>query len=97
MWASNIGFENIEWAIVVHNCEPHYLPQLQEMFKDDKNVIVKELNNDEHTPSSPRNYGIELITAPYVGFLDADDSFIDNCLEVVVGEIQDTKAQALCF
>ena len=57
MRQQTIGFENIEWVIVVHNCESHYLPQMQEMFKDDKNVIVEELNNDEHTPSSPRNYG----------------------------------------
>ena len=56
MRQQTIGFENIEWVIVVHNCEPQYLPQLQEMFKDDKNVTVKELNNEAKTPSSPRNY-----------------------------------------
>jgi hypothetical protein len=25
MRCQTIGFENIEWIIVVHNCQPHYL------------------------------------------------------------------------
>ena len=37
MRSQTIGFENIEWIIVVHNCQPHYLPLLTEMFKDDAN------------------------------------------------------------
>lgn len=36
MRAQTIGFERIEWIIVVHNSEPHYMPTLTEMFKDDK-------------------------------------------------------------
>lgn len=35
MRQQTIGFENVELVIVVHNSEPQYLPQLQEMFKDD--------------------------------------------------------------
>ncbi len=97
MRQQTIGFENIEWVIVVHNCEPQYLPQLQEMFKDDKNVIVKELNNEAKTPSSPRNYGMLSVTAPYLGFLDADDSYTPNCLEETVRNMQETDAQVVCF
>ena len=36
MRAQTIGFEHIEWIIVVHNSEPHYMPVLTEMFMDDK-------------------------------------------------------------
>lgn len=50
MRAQTIGFENVEWVVVVHNCEPQYLPRLQAMFSGDKNVIVKELNNEATTP-----------------------------------------------
>ena len=74
MRAQTLGFENIEWIIVVHNCKPHYLPLLTEMFKDDKNVIIKELNDDFHSPASPRNHGMKFVTGPYLGFLDGDDS-----------------------
>ena len=42
MRRQTIGFERIEWIIVVHNCEPHYYPELQAMFKDDPNVVLKE-------------------------------------------------------
>jgi len=97
MRQQTIGFENIEWVIVVHNCEPQYLPQLQEMFKDDKNVTVKELNNEAKTPSSPRNYGMMFTTAPYLGFLDGDDSYTLNCLEETVRNMQETDAQVVCF
>jgi hypothetical protein len=43
MRGQTLWFENIEWIIVVHNSKPHYLPLLIDMFKDDKNVIIKEL------------------------------------------------------
>lgn len=97
MRQQTIGFENTEWIIVAHNCEPQYLPQLQEMFKDDKNVIVKELNNEAKTPSSPRNYGMTLATAPYLGFLDGDDSYTPNCLEETIRNMQETDSQIVCF
>jgi glycosyltransferase involved in cell wall biosynthesis len=74
MRAQTIGFENIEWIIVAHNCDEGYQEQLTRMFSTDDNVIIKELRDEHHTPSSPRNHGTELVTAQYVGYLDADDS-----------------------
>lgn len=92
-----IGFENIEWIIVVHNCQPHYLPLLTEMFKDDKNVILKELNDGIHSPATPRNHGLLFVTGPYVGFLDGDDSYTLDCLEVVSREMKETQSQVVTF
>ena len=97
MRCQTIGFENVEWIIVVHNCKPHYLPQLTEMFRDDANVIIKELNDGKHTPATPRNHGLDFVTAPYIGFLDGDDSYTPDCLEVVCREIKDTKADVVTF
>ena len=97
MRQQSIGFENIEWIIVAHNCEPHYMPLLTEMFKDDGNVVVKELRDNYRSPSTPRNYGLELVTTPYVGFLDGDDSYTLDCLEVVRHEMMETKAQVVTF
>ena len=87
MRGQTLGFENIEWIIVVHNSKPHYLPLLTEMFKDDKNVIIKELHDDFHSPASPRNHGMQFVTGPYLGFLDGDDSYTPDCLEVVSREM----------
>ena len=87
MRCQSIGFNNIEWIIVVHNCEPTYLPCLMEMFKNDSNVIIKELNDGMHTPATPRNHGMQFVTGPYLGFLDGDDSYTPDCLEVVSREM----------
>ena len=97
MRAQTIGFENIQWIIVVHNCEAGYMEQLTEMFKDDTNVLIKELNDEHKTPSSPRNHGTEVVTAPYVGYLDADDSYLPDCLEVAIREAIDTRSQMVWF
>ena len=95
--AQTIGFENIEWIIVVHNCESGYMEKLNVIFKDDDNVILKELNNDAQTPSSPRNCGTKLVTSPYIGYLDADDGYLPNCLEVAVREAIETESQVVWF
>ena len=68
MKSQTIGFENIQGIVIAHNCEPHYLPALQEMLGKHDNVIVRGLDNDIHTPSSPRNYGMQFATAPYLVF-----------------------------
>ena len=97
MRCQTIGFENIEWIIVVHNSKPHYFPLVTEMFKNDKNVIVKELNDDMHSPASPRNHGMQFVTSSYLGFLDADDSYTPDCLEVVRREMIETQSQVVTF
>ena len=97
MKSQTIGFENIQWIVIAHNCEPHYLPALQEMLGQHDNVIVRGLDNDVHTPSSPRNYGMQFATAPYIGFLDADDSYTVHCLEEAYNNIRETKSDVLIF
>jgi glycosyltransferase involved in cell wall biosynthesis len=97
MRCQTIGFENIEWIIVVHNCKPLYLPLLTDLFKNDKNVIIKELNDGKFSPAMPRNHGLLFVTAPYVGFLDGDDSYTPDCLEVVCREMAETQSQVVTF
>ena len=87
-----IGFEKIEWIIVLHNCEPQYYPMLKEMFADDSNVVLSVLNDNFRTPSAPRNHGIKQATAPVLGFLDGDDRYTENCLETVVRELEETDS-----
>ena len=97
MRRQTIGFTNIQWIIVVHNSEPHYFHTLQKMFRNDTNVIIKNLNDGIQSPSAPRNYGVTLATAPYIGFLDGDDSYRENCLEEAVNALDKTNAQLVCF
>ena len=97
MLAQTIGFEKIQWIVVVHNCEPQYLPLLKERLGQYPNVILTELNNDAKTPSSPRNHGVRLATAPYVGYLDGDDSYHPTCLAECVRNARETDSQVVCF
>lgn len=97
MKAQTIGFENIQWILIVHNCESHYLPTLQQMLGAYDNVVIRELNNDAKTPSSPRNYGVKLATADYIGYLDGDDIYMPKCLEVAVREARETHSQVVTF
>lgn len=92
MRRQTIGFENIEWIIVVHNCKTGYWSRLREMFSKDANVKLYELNNDCRTPSSPRNYGLQHVTAPFIGLLDGDDCYTENCIEEVLRNADETDS-----
>lgn len=97
MRAQTIGFENVEWIIVLHNCDKGYRETLSAMFEADANVMLKELNNEACTPSSPRNYGTGFATAPYVGYLDGDDIYLPSCLEVTLREAIETGSDIVWF
>ena len=92
-----IGFENIQWIVVLHNCDSGYKETLSEMFKNDRNVVLEELLDDAKTPSSPRNHGTRLATAPYIGYLDGDDQYTPECLEIAAHEARETKSQMVWF
>ena len=95
--AQTIGFENIQWIIVLHNCEEQYLTEVPKMFQGCDNVLTPVLNNDAKTPSSPRNHGLTFATAPYIAYLDGDDSFTPQCFEAVLDEFEKSHAQVVCF
>ena len=92
-----IGFDRIQWIVVVHNCRPGTLDELRALLGGCPNVILVPLENDAKTPSSPRNYGMTFATAKYVGFLDGDDSYKPDCLAECVRNAEETNAQVVCF
>lgn len=92
-----IGFENIEWIVVMHNCEKHFIDGVKALVDRYENVKVKELNNSAHTPSSPRNFGLKEATSDYIGFLDADDSYRCNAIEKILYYLKTSDAQMVVF
>lgn len=58
-----LGFDNIQWIVVLHNTKMEYKSAVHELLDGHGNVILKELDNDIHTPSSPRNFGMKFATA----------------------------------
>ncbi len=90
-------FEKMEWVVVVHNSKDEYLKGVQEIVKGYDNVKILPLNNDYHTPSSPRNYGIDHMQGRYVGFLDADDTYTPDCIEKALTPLKEEQAQVAVF
>ena len=93
----SMGIDNIEWIIVLHNCEQQYIDAVKEKVKPYKSVLTPVLNDDARTPSSPRNYGLTMATGEYIGFLDGDDSYLPTCLETALKNIKSSKSDILCF
>lgn len=91
------GFENIEWVIVVHNSEDSYYNDVMERLGKCPNVIIDRIANKIHTPSSPRNRGLELATGQCVAFLDGDDKFREDAIEKIVDAYERTEAQVIVF
>lgn len=92
-----LGFENIEWVVVVHNSEQEYLDGVRKTVEGCDNVKVYVLNNEKRTPSSPRNYGIERVNGTYIGFLDADDTYTPECCKKVTDYLVANDAQVAVF
>ena len=92
-----IGFNNIQWIVILHNCEADNEAVAHKYLDKYDNVIVESIHNDHRTPSSPRNYGMQYATADYIGFLDADDSYTTDCLGTVVSAMETEKVQMAWF
>ncbi|MBQ0041797.1 MAG: GH3 auxin-responsive promoter family protein [Lachnospiraceae bacterium] len=92
-----LGFSKIEWIIVLHNCEDKYIQGVQEMTKEYENIKTFVLNNNVHSASSPRNYGMKMASAKYIGFLDGDDSYTPGCLKTVLLHMKKSGAQVTWF
>lgn len=93
----SIGFENIEWIIVFHNCEQKYIDDVRELLKNHDNVVMKELRNEARTASSPRNYALPFVTSPYIMFLDSDDTYYPRTIEVCLEKMEEHNPQIVIF
>lgn len=92
-----LGFDKIEWVVVIHNSEKHYLDEVRELTSGYENVKIYELNNDARTPSSPRNYALDHCTGKYVAFMDSDDSFDVTAMKEITEALESTGAQIASF
>jgi len=92
-----LGFEKIEWVVVIHNSEKHYFDDVQDVVKGCENVKVFELHNDVRSPSSPRNYALDHCTGKYIAFMDSDDRFNLTALKEISDVLESTNAQMATF
>jgi len=97
MKAQTIGFENIEWIIVVHNTSEEYEKSIFSLLSGYSNVKLHTLHDKYSSPSSPRNYGLDLVSTDFIGFLDSDDKYTPDCLEVALSNIILTNSDICVF
>lgn len=97
MLKQTYGFENIEWIVVLHNCNDATKAYVSELLDTYENVILEVLDNEIYTPSSPRNYAFPLAHGEFVGYLDADDAYTPACLERALEAIERNDADIVSF
>lgn len=92
-----VGFENIEWIIVLHDEKEKSYDLLKEIVGEQENVKIYKLNNGIQAASSPRNYALKKATGRYIGFLDADDAYMPQTCKKVIDNLLTYKAQMAVF
>ena len=87
-------------VIVVDDASPDHgrtlskLQELQERFRDKTHIEIIALKNNSG-PSVARNAGWETATQPYIAFLDADDAWHPQKLEIQYGWMKEHPEIAL--
>ena len=93
-----LGFENIEWIVVIHNSKEEYERQVIELLKGYDNVKTEILHDSSfRSPSTPRNRGLDLATGEFIGLLDGDDMYTPECLKTALRHIKRTGADFCVF
>ena len=95
--AQTLGFEHIEWVVVVHNSSEESIKSIHAMTQAYPNVSVYMLRDTYKTVAAPRNHGLERATGTYIGFLDQDDWFESDCYEKALRHIRETEADIVAF
>lgn len=85
-----LGSESIEYFIIDDGSNDSTKKIVKSYSENHKNIILIELNENTGSPGTPRNIGIELATAPYITFLDADDWLHPEGLEHLYNILEKT-------
>ncbi|MFT8322996.1 MAG: glycosyltransferase family 2 protein [Bacillus sp. (in: firmicutes)] len=86
----SIGHQKIEYILVDDGSVDNTRNILLDYAANYPSIILAFLKKNTGTPASPRNLGIQLATAPYLTFLDADDWFEKSGLEKLYSVLEDT-------
>lgn len=83
----------IDWEmLIVDDCSTDNSRQVVEQYiKTDSRIRYFRTKSPSGSPSDPRNIGIKTATGRYVAFLDSDDLWVPNKLELQVPLFSDDK------
>ena len=88
-----IGFDNIQ-VIFVDDCSTDSSwEQVQQYAEQYPNVLALRLKENSGGCGEPRNEGMKHVQAPYVMFLDPDDTFSEDACQVLYNEAESSGAE----
>ena len=93
----NQTFNNYELIICDDGSTDNTINIIEEIFNDNKNIQCKLIRNKHKGPGAARNECIKHATGNWISFLDSDDLWEKNKLEVVVGVINKNKSKNFIF
>ncbi|MBS4172914.1 glycosyltransferase family 2 protein [Bacillus sp. FJAT-49736] len=85
-----IGIDNIEYILIDDGSKDDSRDILLEYSSKYENITVVFLRSNTGTPGYPRNIGLQLSTAKYIIFLDADDWLEPAGLQVLYNILEET-------
>ena len=81
-------------VIVVNDGSTDDGPRLVKAIGDER---VQLIHQENQGPGNARNRGLRVAKAPYIAFLDADDEWLPNFLEVTLRHLKQHPDCALCL
>ena len=88
-----IGFDNIQ-VIFVDDCSTDgSWEQVQQYAEQYPNVMALRLQENSGGCGEPRNEGMKHVQAPYVMFLDPDDTFSEDACQILYNEVESSGAE----
>lgn len=86
-----IGFKNIQY-IIVDDCSTDGTAEIINRYASEyKNITFVSLDKNNGSPGLPRNIGIELASAKYITFLDADDWLDHSGIESLYNILEESN------
>ena len=85
----NQTYKNFEWIIVDDNSDSDELLKLRDFVKDKRVTIY--LNNGKSGPGGARNFALERVSGDFLTFIDSDDYWNINYLEIMSDLINDSE------
>lgn len=81
-------FKNFEYILVNDASTDNSLEIMQRYEKQDKRIRIIQLENNSGGPARPRNTGIENAKGEYIAFLDSDDIWSPEKLQIQIDTIE---------
>lgn len=93
----SFAFSEIQWVVVLHNCRPDYVRSIKELLGEHPNISLSEASREETGVSFARNATLDRAEGEYLFFLDSDDEMQPECIETVLCQMEESRADTAIY